>query len=67
VQAPLSAAELLIGFALGGVTRGLAVGSLTLLAISPFVTIPLPYPGMAIYYALGGALLFALLDPLRRQ
>jgi ABC-2 type transport system permease protein len=61
VQAPLSAAELLIGFALGGVTRGLVVGSLTLLAISPFVTIPLPHPGAALFYALGGAFLFSML------
>jgi len=59
--APLSPAEFLAGIALGGVTRGLLVGALTLVAMWPFVELAVPDPWMAGFCALGGALLFSLL------
>lgn len=61
LMAPLSPAELLTGLALGGVTRGLLVGALTLAATSPFVEFDLPNPATALLFAVGGALLFSLM------
>lgn len=59
--APLSPMELLCGVALGGITRGLIVGGLTLIAMWPFITAPLPGPGYALLCAFGAALMFSLL------
>jgi ABC-2 type transport system permease protein len=59
--APLSSAEFLAGLALGGITRGLLVGALTMMAIWPFVPIPMPSVAATLFYGVGGALLFALL------
>jgi ABC-2 type transport system permease protein len=59
--APLGPGEFLAGLALGGVTRGLLVGVLTALAISLFVPLPLASSVLCLFYAVGGALLFALL------
>lgn len=59
--APLSAAEFLAGLALGGVTRGLAVGALTLIAVWPFTVLSAPHPMLALSCALGCALSFSLL------
>lgn len=58
---PLSAFELTAGFALGGVTRGLAVGAAVALAMAVFVPIPVAHAGAAIGFAAGGALLLSLL------
>lgn len=58
---PLSPFELLVGFALGGVTRGLVVGCLTALLLWPFVSYPLPDVAAALLFGTGGALMFALL------
>ncbi len=41
---PLSAAELTLGFALGGVVRGLVVGLVVALCLSPFVPLHLAHP-----------------------
>ncbi|NOG73657.1 ABC transporter permease [Roseicella sp. DB1501] len=59
--APLGPGEFLAGLALGGVTRGLIVGALTALAASLFVPLPLVNPALCLFYAVGGALMFALL------
>ncbi len=59
--APLSPLEMLVGFALGAVTRGLVVGTAVALAVWPFVSIPMPVPSHVLFYGFGGALIFALL------
>ncbi|WP_456316328.1 ABC transporter permease [Teichococcus aestuarii] len=59
--APLGPGEFLAGLALGGVTRGLVVGMLTVLAAALFVSLPLANPVLCLFYAVGGALAFSLL------
>jgi ABC-2 type transport system permease protein len=58
---PLSAFELTAGFALGGVTRGLAVGAAVALAMSLFVPMPVAHAGATLAFAAAGALLLSLL------
>ena len=58
---PLSAGELMAGFALGGVTRGLVVGVVTGLAIWPFLPFGLPHPGYALYHGLMAVGMLSLL------
>ncbi len=58
---PLSAGELTLGFAAGGVTRGLMVGCAAGAAMSIFVTLPMADPLSVIYHAVNGALMLALL------
>lgn len=58
---PLGPAELTAGFALGGVTRGLAVGLSTLLAMWLFVPLTIAHPGYVLFHALAAALLLSLL------
>ncbi|HWX47215.1 MAG TPA: ABC transporter permease [Roseomonas sp.] len=62
--APLGPGELLAGLVLGGVTRGLLVGALTALAAWLVVPLPLVIPALALFYAVGGALVFSLLGVL---
>lgn len=59
--APLSPAEFVAGFALGGVTRGLLVGAVVSLAMWPFVPFSLAHPGFVAIHALAACLLLALL------
>ena len=59
--APLSPAEFVAGFALGGVTRGLVVGSVVTLAIVPFVPFGLASASFVVFHALAACLLLALL------
>ena len=58
---PLSAGELMAGFALGGVTRGLVVGLVTGVAIWPFLPFELPHPGFALYHGLMAVTMLSLL------
>ena len=58
---PLSAGELLFGYALGGVTRGVMVGSATALALLPFVPLTLRHWGFVLYHGLLAAMMLALL------
>ena len=58
---PLSAGELMAGFALGGVTRGLVVGVVTGLTIWPFLPIGLPHPGFALYHGVMAVTMLSLL------
>ncbi len=58
---PLGPAELTAGFALGGVTRGLAVGLSTLLAMWLFVPVTFAHPEFVLFHALSAALLLSLL------
>ncbi len=58
---PLSAAELTLGFALGGVVRGLVVGGAVALCLVPFVRIHVHAAGFILFHGLAAALLLSLL------
>lgn len=58
---PLSATELTLGFAAGGVIRGLVVGLSVGVALLPFVSIHLAHPGYVIFYAAAASLLLSQL------
>ena len=58
---PLSAAELTVGFALGGVVRGVAVGVVVGLSLLPFVVVHIHDVGMIVFHGLAGSLLLSLL------
>jgi len=61
---PLSAGELTLGFALGGVARGLAVGAAVAACLLPFVPMRLHAPGFVAFHALAATLLLSLLGVL---
>ena len=58
---PLSALELTIGFTVGGVVRGLAVGMVSIITLTFWADLPLHHPGFVIYYALMGSMMLSLL------
>jgi len=58
---PLSATELNLGIAGGGITRGLLVGMATGLAMWVFVPLGLRAPLAVVYFAINGAVMLALL------
>ena len=58
---PLSAAELTLGFALGGVARGLVVGTATALCLAPFVRLHVHSVGFILFHGLAASLLLSLL------
>jgi ABC-2 type transport system permease protein len=58
---PLTAHELTLAFALGGATRGVAVGVLTLLAMMPFAEIGVAHVGFALFHLIAASLLLSLI------
>ncbi len=58
---PLSAAELTIGFAAGGVARGLVVGSVVALCLSPFVPLHAHAPLLIVFHGIAASLLLSLI------
>jgi ABC-2 type transport system permease protein len=58
---PLSPGELVAGFALGALTRGLVVGTVAALAIFPFAHMTFAQPWAILYFAFGSALIMGLL------
>lgn len=58
---PLTAFEITVGLALGGLTRGIIVGVSTAAAIWVFVPLHLAHPGAMIFYALMACLMLAQL------
>ncbi|MBX6320266.1 MAG: ABC transporter permease [Rhodospirillaceae bacterium] len=58
---PLSSAELTVGMVAGGVTRGLAVGGVTTLAMAPFVPLTVHDPVFVVFHALSACLMLSLL------
>lgn len=58
---PLSPGELTLGFALGGVTRGLAVGLVVATTMAVFVPLSLASSGLAVFHACAASLLLSLL------
>ncbi len=61
---PLSPAELTAGFALGGTTRGLIVGVVTVIGMSVFVDFSIQKPFFALFHAFAASLMLALLGML---
>lgn len=58
---PLSAAELTIGIALGGMTRGILVAAATITALSPFVRMHIADWATVLFFGSAGALLMSLI------
>ncbi|OFX08864.1 MAG: multidrug ABC transporter permease [Alphaproteobacteria bacterium RIFOXYD12_FULL_60_8] len=58
---PLSAGELTLGFALGGVTRGLAVGLVVWTVMILFIDLPLHSLGYVVFHAFAASLMLSLL------
>jgi ABC-2 type transport system permease protein len=58
---PLSALELTIGYTLGGIARGLAVGFVSVLALAAFVDMQIVHFGYMLYHAIMGSMMLALL------
>ena len=58
---PLSAFELLVGFGLGAVTRGLAVGLVTLVAMQIFVNATPVHLWAVVFYGVAGSMMMGLI------
>ncbi len=58
---PLSATELTLGFAGGGVVRGIVVGLIVAVALTPFVTFHVTHLGFLLFHGLAASLLLSLL------
>ncbi|MBL8699548.1 MAG: ABC transporter permease [Alphaproteobacteria bacterium] len=58
---PLNAAELTLGFALGGVIRGLVVGGSVAIFLLPFVRLHVHAPGFIVFHALAASLMLSFL------
>lgn len=58
---PLSPAELTIGYAMGGVVRGVLVGVATVLALAPFVGLPVHNLFFILFHGLAAAMMLSLL------
>ena len=58
---PLSPGETNLALALSGVTRGLLVAIVTGLGMIPFVDMEMARPFLALFYAIGAALMFSLI------
>ncbi|MBM3564529.1 MAG: multidrug ABC transporter permease [Alphaproteobacteria bacterium] len=58
---PLTAHELTLAIALGGATRGVLVGALTMAAMIPFVEIGVAHWGFALFHLCAAALLLSLI------
>jgi ABC-2 type transport system permease protein len=58
---PLSAGELVVGFAAGGVIRGLFVGLVVAASMAFFVPMHAPHPFFVIYHAIGASVMLSLL------
>jgi ABC-2 type transport system permease protein len=61
LMAPLTPWELTSALALGGVTRGLAVGAATAIAMLPVVPVSVHSIGLLLYFAITSALMLSLL------
>ena len=60
VMPPLSAGELTLAFAAGGVTRGLAVGLAVALAMAVFVPMEVQHPFLVLFHAFAASLMLSL-------
>jgi ABC-2 type transport system permease protein len=60
VMPPLSAGELTLAFAAGGVTRGMAVGLAVALAMAVFVPMEVQHPFLVLFHAFAASLMLSL-------
>ena len=58
---PISSKEMLAAMVAGGLTRGLVVGTLTGIAILPFVHLSVAHVGMALFYIVMASMMMSLL------
>ena len=58
---PLSPSALTTGYVLAGVTRGVMVGAVCILAMAPFVPMHIENPGLILYHAAMASLMLSLL------
>lgn len=58
---PISPGEFVAAYALGGVTRGVAVGLATGIVMAFFVDFPLEHPLFVVYHAISSSMMLALL------
>jgi len=58
---PLSPGELTLGFSVGGMVRGIAVGAVVALAIALFVPMEVRHWGFVVFHAIAASLLLSLL------
>ena len=56
---PLSAAELTLAIAMGGVTRGLAVGCAVAVTMFPFAPLEVHHLGAILFYGIAGSLMLS--------
>ena len=56
---PLSAAELTLAIAMGGVTRGLAVGCAVAVTMFPFAPLEVHHAGAILFYGIAGSLMLS--------
>ena len=61
IMPPLSPFELTLGYSLGGLTRGVAVGLVTALGVIPFIDLPYHSFFYLIFYGTSAALMLSLL------
>ncbi len=61
LMAPLSPGELTLGYAIGGMVRGLLVGAVVGLSMLPFVSFSVHGPLHVLFYAAGASLMLSLL------
>ncbi len=61
LMAPLTPLEIVIGYGLGAATNGLLTGGILLAIFAVFIDLPFVDPLMALGFALGGTLLFAMI------
>ena len=61
LMTPLGAGEIMLGFMLGGVTRGLVTGTVLVAALQPFVALAPQHPGFVVFHAAAASMALALL------
>lgn len=60
LMAPLTPLEITVGYSLGAATNGLITGGVLMLIFAIFIDLPFDNPLLAVGFALGGTLLFAM-------
>ncbi|MDP9126884.1 MAG: ABC transporter permease [Pseudomonadota bacterium] len=58
---PLSPMELVIGYTIGGIVRGLAVGAVSVVVMLTLLDMRIGSPGFVVYHAIMGSMMLALL------
>ncbi len=61
ITPPLSPLEHTIGFGAGAATRGLFVGTISLVAVLPFARLPVAQPWAVLYFGISAALIMAFI------